>query len=127
MLVGEQEFDRPLADVARAPGRTRILLEAVRHAQMHDGIMREPGKQRRLRGKVGARRCRAVRPRTACRQNFDAGASMASLRDAGLVALRQALGLRRIGHRADDGEGEASVVGRDRSATKAPLRAMPSL
>ena len=58
VLERQQEFDRALADVARAPGAAGILFETVRRGQMDHRVMREPGKDRvdgkRVRGILGA-------------------------------------------------------------------------
>ena len=53
MLERQQELDRPLADVAGAPGGAGILLEAVRHGEVHDRVMGKPGEHRIERGYVG--------------------------------------------------------------------------
>ena len=42
MFQREQEFDRPLADVAGSPGGAGILFEPVRHGQMDHGVVGEP-------------------------------------------------------------------------------------
>ena len=47
VLEGQEEFDRPLADVARAPSRTGVLLEPARHRQMDHCVVRKP-RQRRI-------------------------------------------------------------------------------
>ena len=46
VLKRQQEFDRALANVARAPRAAGILLEAVRRGQMDHGVVREPGEDR---------------------------------------------------------------------------------
>ena len=68
VLEREQELDRPLADVARAPGGAGILLEAVRHGQMHHGVVGEPREHRIERRDVGAARREMRRPRVTCVQ-----------------------------------------------------------
>ena len=58
MLERQQEFDRALADVARAPGAAGILFETMRRGEMDHPVMREPGEDRvdgeRVRGILGA-------------------------------------------------------------------------
>ena len=46
VLERREEFQRPLADVARAPGAAGVLLEAVRDREMDHRVMREPGEDR---------------------------------------------------------------------------------
>ena len=46
VLERQQELDRPLADIAGAPGGAGILLEAVRHREMHHRVVGEPREQR---------------------------------------------------------------------------------
>ena len=42
VLERQQKFDRPLAHVARAPRRAAVLLQAMRHGQVHHRVVREP-------------------------------------------------------------------------------------
>ena len=42
----QQEFDRALADVARAPGAAGILFETMRRSEMDHCVMRKPGEDR---------------------------------------------------------------------------------
>ena len=55
VLERQQELDRPLADVARAPGRAAVLLQAVRHGEMHHRVVREPREYGIERGDVAGR------------------------------------------------------------------------
>ena len=54
VLQREQELYRTLADVTGAPGSTGKLLEAVRHRQMNDRVVREPRERRIERSRVGS-------------------------------------------------------------------------
>ena len=94
---------------SRVPqARAGILLQPVRHGEMDHRVMREPGEaaSRAPRPRAPAagepQAARHVRPDSA----WPAPASRRP-RHAGGVARRQALGLGRIGQRADDGEAEA--------------------
>src|ERR1700746_3885351 len=42
MLKRQEQFHRPLANVAGAPGSARILFKAMRHREMHHGVMHQP-------------------------------------------------------------------------------------
>ena len=109
--IDEEELDRPLADVARAPGGAGVLLEPVRNGQVDHRIMREPGQEGVLRVDIGAR------PRRS-RISRDMAPIAAGGREHGLVldaagiALGERLALGGVRHRADDGEGETDVVSR---------------
>ena len=39
----QQQLDRTLADVARAPAAARVLLQAARRQVVHERVVREPG------------------------------------------------------------------------------------
>ena len=79
----EQQLDRALADVARAPAAAGVLLEAARREVVHERVVREPGHD------VGdARRaCSAERCRRAAPSSTAAAASA-------LGSVRRAAGLR---------------------------------
>ena len=47
----EEEFDRALAHIARAPRRARVLFQAAWHGQMDHRVVREP-----WQGRVDCRR-----------------------------------------------------------------------
>ena len=49
----QEEFNRSLADVARAPRRTRVLFEAVWHRQVHHRVVSKPRKYRIESGNIG--------------------------------------------------------------------------
>ena len=57
VLERQQEFDRALADVARAPRAAGILFEAVRRGEMDHPVMCEPGKDRVDSKRVGGILC----------------------------------------------------------------------
>ena len=65
MLERQQEFDRALADVTRAPRAAGILFETVRRGEMDHPVMREPGEDRvdgeRVRRILGAPHPNAAR------------------------------------------------------------------
>ena len=65
VLERQQEFDRALAHVARAPGAAGILFETMRRGEMNHRVMRKPGKDRvdgkRVRGILGALHPNAAR------------------------------------------------------------------
>ena len=46
VLERQEQFDRSLADVARPPRRTRVLLEPARHREMNHRVVREPWQRR---------------------------------------------------------------------------------
>ena len=46
VLERQQELDRALADVARAPGGAGILLQPVRHGEVDHRVVREPREER---------------------------------------------------------------------------------
>ena len=105
MLEREQELDRPLADVARAPGRAARLLQTMRHGQVHHGVLRQPGEDRVDRRDTLAPAAHAqttgdVQPVPLRRREAR------RLVDAGAVPRRKALRRSPIGQRPDDGEGE---------------------
>ena len=124
VLEREQELDRALAHVARAPGGAAGLLEAMRHGQVHHGVLREPGEDRVDRG--------------------DALAVAAQAQVAGDVlpvprggrearGIVDAPGVFRREPSASPGSASAPTtakssasVGRVRSATEAPPRGWPS-
>ena len=54
VLEREEEFDRPLTDVARTPCRTRILLKPARYRQMDHGVVGEPRQRRVERRALGS-------------------------------------------------------------------------
>ena len=69
MLERQQEFDRALADVARAPRAAGILFETMRRGEMDHPVMREPGEDRvdgkrvwRILGALHADAAREVAP-----------------------------------------------------------------
>ena len=65
MLERQKEFDRALADVARAPGAAGILFETVRRGEVDHGVVRKPGEDRvdgeRVGGVLGALHANAAR------------------------------------------------------------------
>ena len=55
VLERQQEFDRALADVPRSPGRSRVLLEPMRHGEVDHRVVREPRQRRSRRAAPRAR------------------------------------------------------------------------
>ena len=106
VLEREQQLERALADVARAPGRDRILLEAVRRREMDHRVMREPGENRveRLGFGAGVLQPNAARDPPPDARGLAASSALPSTPLAYLAASASAA--RFVGQRADDGEGE---------------------
>ena len=103
MAERQEEFHRPLADIARAPGRRRILFEAARHRQMHHGVLGEPGEdggERSSLGLVGGETRIAGDAAPEAARLFQRRAAI----DAALIFRREAFGFIRIGQRADERE-----------------------
>ena len=107
MLERQQQFDRALADVARAPRAAGILFETVRRGEMDHAVVREPGEDRvdgeRVRGVLGALHANAageIAPEAV------GGLEHRSFVDGPGVFRRPSARLLRIGHRADDRERE---------------------
>ena len=105
VLEREQELDRALADVAGAPGSAAELLEAVRHGEVDHRVVRQPREERVERGDAlavageaeAARHLLPVSPRR--RQHR-------GILDASCIFRGQAVRLRGIVERSDDGEAQ---------------------
>ena len=97
VLERQQELDRALACVARAPRGAPVLLQAMRHGEVHHGVVREPREQRIERRNVGSatgdpQAARDVRPVSCGRRQHG------RILDATRVLRREALGRFGIGH-----------------------------
>ncbi len=106
MLERQEQLDRPLADVARAPGGAGILLQAVRHGQMDHRVMDQPGQEMVQRGQLAAA---SLQPQLAGHAAPVArrGRQLGRRIDPLPVPASQHRRSGRIGERAGDGEGEA--------------------
>jgi hypothetical protein len=120
VLEREEELDRPLAHIARAPGGAAVLLQAVWHREVNYRVVREPGKQavqrRNLRPAAGeANAARHPLP------ILTGGGQQRLVLDTALIPGRQSLGLadarRGTDHR------EAELVGGTRAQRQVRARA----
>ncbi len=105
MFERQQELHRPLADVARAPGRALILLQAVRGGEVDERVVDHPWEKRVEAGGVAAAALQAHAPAHA-RPEFAGRARHRGRADIAFVFPREPGGLGRIGHRACHGEAE---------------------
>ena len=126
MLERQQQLHRALTDVTRAPGRARVLLQAMWHGQMHHGVMRQPRKDRIDSLRVSALSALFMRtPRVMRRQQRSERAKIvASLIGSAYLAASAAARLASVIEPTTANTN--SFVGRVRIATKAPLRRLPS-
>ena len=107
MLERQQQFDRALANIARAPSAAGILLEPTRGGEMDHTVVREPGKDRidgeRIDGILGALHAdpaRKIPPEAV------GGLEHLNFVDGPGVFLGQCARLLRIGHRSDNRKSE---------------------
>ena len=106
MLERQEELERTLADVARAPRRARILLEAMRRREVDHGVVRQP-REDRIDG-LGVALC-VPDPNAAGNLAPGAIGSMpAWLAGIDVSGIFRGQGFRalRIRHRSDHGEDE---------------------
>jgi hypothetical protein len=121
VLEREEELDRPLAHIARAPGGAAVLIQAVWHREVNHRVVREPWKQavqrRNLRPVAGdADAARHPLP------ILTGGGQQRLVLDSALVPGRQSLGLADARRGTDHRKAELAWVGRERSARYAPER-----
>ena len=81
----EQQLDRTLAHVARAPAAARVLLEAARREMVYPRVVREPGQDGRNARHI--RRCRRL-------QNQRTGHAVPEARGRGRIACIPIRGIR---------------------------------
>ena len=126
VLQRQQQLHRTLADIAGAPCGARILLEAMRHGEMHHGVVRQPREDRVDRLGVASASALLMRmPRVMLRQKRTERASIvaSSTWPAYLAASASA----RFGSVIEPTTAKTnSFVGHVRIAAKAPLRRLPS-
>ena len=103
MSQRKQELDRPLADIARAPGAACILFQPMRHRQMNHRVMREPREQR-----VESGASPALDAEVAGNSSPEAprGQKQARVFDAMLIFGGKSFRRVGIGHRTNDRETE---------------------
>ena len=96
----EQQLDRTLAHVARAPAAARVLLEAARREMVDPRVVREPGQDGRNARHI--HRCRRL-------QNQRTGHAVPEARGRGRIACTQIRGIRLhlVGWRLDQLPGDA--------------------
>ena len=125
VLEREQELDRPLADVAGAPGGAGVLLEAVRDGEVDHRVVGKP-REDRVEGRdlrTGARDAHAAGDVTPVRGGRRRHLGFV---DAARVFVGKPLRLLGIGHRADHRKGERGRRdGPDRGAGAAARPRLP--
>src|ERR1700733_1539753 len=107
MFERQQEFDRTLADVTRAPGAPGILFETVRRGQVNHPVMRKP-REDRVDGERVRRILGALHPNPTGKVSPEPIGRLEHRRfvDRLRILRRKRIGLLWVGHRAHDREHE---------------------